>query len=63
ELDQRPADDPERTFVMFMCAYAGDILAGVLPGPYNDRDARRYGVAPSSARDPTLSVCRRYADR
>jgi hypothetical protein len=45
ELEQRPADDPERTFVVFMCAYAGDILAGVLPGPYNDRDARRYARA------------------
>src|SRR5215211_7610917 len=23
-LDERPADDAERTFVIFMCAYAGD---------------------------------------
>jgi hypothetical protein len=29
-LDERPADDPERTIVIFMCAYAGDVLAGVL---------------------------------
>jgi hypothetical protein len=44
-LDERPADDPERTFVIFMCAYAGDVLAGVLPGPYSDQDARRYARA------------------
>ena len=44
-LDERPADDPERTFVIFMCAYAGDVLAGVLPGPYCDEDARRYARA------------------
>jgi hypothetical protein len=36
-LDARPADDPEPTFVIFMCAYAGDALAGLLPGPYRDR--------------------------
>jgi hypothetical protein len=42
-LDERPADDPERTFVVFMCAYAGDVLAGgVLPGPYSEEDAPRY---------------------
>jgi hypothetical protein len=44
-LDQRPAGDPERTFVIFMCAYAGDVLSGVLPGPYSDEDARRYARA------------------
>jgi hypothetical protein len=44
-LDQRPASDPERTFVIFMCAYAGDVLSGVLPGPYSDEDARRYARA------------------
>jgi hypothetical protein len=44
-LDERPADDPERTFVIFMCAYAGDVLAGVLPGPYSDEDACRYARA------------------
>ncbi len=44
-LDQRPASDPERTFVVFMCAYAGDILSRVLPGPYTDDDARRYARA------------------
>ena len=44
-LEQRPASDPERTFVIFMCAYAGDVLAGRLPGPYSDEDARRYARA------------------
>ena len=47
-LDERPADDPERTFVIFMCAYAGDVLAGVLPGPYSDEDARRYARLPGA---------------
>jgi hypothetical protein len=28
-----------------MRAYAGDVLAGVLPGPYGDEDARRYARA------------------
>ena len=45
ELDRRPAGDPERTFVIFMCAYAGDVLAGRLRGPYSDQDARRYARA------------------
>ncbi len=44
-LDEQPASDPERTFVILMCAYAGDVLAGVLPGPYSDEDARRYARA------------------
>jgi hypothetical protein len=44
-LDRRPVSDPERTFMIFMCAYAGDVLSGVLPGPYRDEDARRYARA------------------
>jgi hypothetical protein len=44
-LDERDAHDPERTFVIFMCAYAGDILSGILPGPYSDKDACRYARA------------------
>ena len=44
-LDERDAHDPERTFVIFMCAYAGDVLSGILPGPYSDEDARRYARA------------------
>lgn len=45
ELDDRPIDDPERTFVIFMAVYAGDVLSGRLPGPYTDKDARRYARA------------------
>ena len=44
-LDARSASDPELTFVMYMCAYAGDMLPGELPGPYIDDDARRYARA------------------
>ena len=28
-----------------MCAYAGDVARGELPGPYTDTDARRYARA------------------
>jgi hypothetical protein len=45
ELDRRPVVDPERTFVAFMCAYAGDMARGALPGPYSEDDARRYARA------------------
>jgi|GEM_PF-3353311 len=45
ELLRRPPGDPERTFVVFMCAYAGDVLRGELPGPYSDERARRYARA------------------
>jgi hypothetical protein len=41
-LDQRPAGDPELTFVIFMCVYAGEVLSGILPGPYTEQNARRY---------------------
>lgn len=42
DLERRAADDPELVFVTWMCAYAGDIVAGRRPGPYTDADARRY---------------------
>jgi hypothetical protein len=45
ELDRCAISDPERTFVIFMCAYAGDVARGELPGPYTDTDARRYAGA------------------
>lgn len=45
ELARRPVADPERTFVIFMCAYAGDVLRGELPGPYTDHNARTYARA------------------
>ena len=31
--------------MIYMCAYAGDVLRGELPGPYSDRDAVRYARA------------------
>jgi hypothetical protein len=65
ELDQRPPGDPERTFVIFMCAYAGDVLTHVLPGPYSDEDACRYARAcliPSELLDrPMLDIARTAA--
>ena len=45
ELASRPPGDPELTFVVMMCAYAVDVAAGILPGAYNERDARRYARA------------------
>jgi hypothetical protein len=42
ELDRRPPDDPERTFVVLMCAYACLVLRGELPGPFSDNDARLF---------------------
>ena len=44
-LSRRPPQDPERTLVIFMCAYARDLLAGTLPRPYRPEDARRYAQA------------------
>lgn len=43
-LDERPPAI-RRTFVIFMGAYAGDVLSGVLSCPYTDEDARRYARA------------------
>jgi hypothetical protein len=51
ELDARAAGDPDRTFVIYMAAYAGLALRGV-PGPYSEQDARRFaqaGLDPRSA--------------
>jgi len=45
ELEGRAPDDPERTFVILMCAYAGDVARGLLPGPYTHAAARRYARA------------------
>jgi len=44
-LALRPVADPERTFVIYMGAYAGDVLRGELPGPYSDEQARQYARA------------------
>jgi hypothetical protein len=45
ELDRRPAGDPELSFVLFMCAYAQDVMTGELRGPYSDENARAYARA------------------
>ncbi len=31
DLEHRPATDPERTFVIYLCLYARDVLDGCLP--------------------------------
>lgn len=62
ELERRPVGDPERTFVTFMCAYAGDVLRGELTGPYTDEQAQRYARAaliPEELLDPERHVGRR----
>ena len=45
DLAYRPPGDPELVFVVMMCSYATDIARGVLPGPFDDVDARRYARA------------------
>jgi hypothetical protein len=45
ELQQRPIGDPERTFVIYMCLYAIDVLRGTLPPPYSQQHARRFARA------------------
>lgn len=45
ELACRPAGDPELTFVIYMAAYAADVLTAELPAPYSEHQARRYARA------------------
>jgi hypothetical protein len=45
DLDRLPAGDPVLTFVVYMCAYAHDVLTGEVPGPYTDHDARQFARA------------------
>jgi hypothetical protein len=46
ERASRPPGDPELTFVVMMCVYAVDVTAAsVIPGAYDERDARRYALA------------------
>jgi hypothetical protein len=45
ELELRPTTDPERTFVVFMCAYACAVLRDELPGPFSHQAARYYARA------------------
>jgi hypothetical protein len=55
-LERRGAGDPELTFVLYMCAYAGDVARGELPGPHTDHAAR--GELPGPHTD---HAARRYA--
>jgi hypothetical protein len=61
-LLRQPPQDPERTFVVLMCAYAGQVLRGELPGPYRTSDARRYARACLSPAEllerPTIDLAR-----
>ena len=45
DLAYRPPGDPELVVVVMMCSYATDVARGVLPGPFDDVDARRYARA------------------
>ena len=45
DLAYRPPGDPELVFVVMMCAYASDVARGLLPGPFDNVDARRYARA------------------
>ena len=42
---RRAAGDPERAWIIYMCAYARDVLCGELLGPYTDGNARVYARA------------------
>jgi len=55
DLERLPAGDPLLTFVVYMCAYAHEVLTGELPGPYTDHNARRFARAalvPDELADP-----------
>ena len=45
DLAYRAPGDPELVFVVAMCSYATDIARGLLPGPFDAADARRYARA------------------
>jgi hypothetical protein len=55
DVERLPAGDPLLTFVLYMCAYAHDVLTGELPSPYTDHNARRFARAalvPDELADP-----------
>ena len=56
----RPPGDPELVFVAMMCSYATDIARGLLPGLFDDVDARRYARAALFPR--SCSSARSYVD-
>ena len=54
DLERLPAGDPLLTFVLYMCAYAHDVLTDQL-GPYTDDNALRFARAalvPEELADP-----------
>ena len=55
DLERLPAGDSLLTFVIYMCAYARDVLTGELPGPYTDHNACRFArvaLVPEELADP-----------
>jgi hypothetical protein len=55
DLERLPAGDSLLTFVLYMCAWAHDVLSGELPGPYTDHNARQFARAalfPEELADP-----------
>lgn len=59
DVERLPAGDPLLTFVVYMCAYARDVLTGELPGPYTDHDARcfaRAALVPRELADPVRTA-------
>jgi hypothetical protein len=67
DLERLNAGDPLLTFVLYMCAYAREVLTGELPGPYTDHDARRFARAalvPDELADPDrIAHTRRNLER
>src|SRR4051794_29249364 len=41
----RRGGDPELRFVAMMCAYAGQVMRGAVPGPYRDEFAEEWARA------------------
>jgi len=44
-IETLPDSHPRKRLICFMALYARDILTGILPGPYTDRDAELVAVA------------------
>ena len=40
--ERLPDSDPHKRMVLLMCRYAGDVLSGVVPGPYRDERGELY---------------------
>jgi hypothetical protein len=52
----RPAGDAELRFVAMMCACAGEVLTGHLPGPYTDALAELWARAALTGDAPPVST-------